>query len=201
LSFELVKQIDNPDLLIFNAVSHSPSEAPKRATREQDRDLGEIYREHVDYVWRALTHLGVRNADVPDVAQEVFLTVKRRLPSFEGRSSLRTWIYGIAVRMVSDYRNRAFRRREVLHDEMPDSVQTPTQAQSADQARLRKQLTALLDALAPEQREVFVLYEIEELGMKEVATAIGCPLQTAYSRLHAARALLKKQLEEKGLTP
>jgi RNA polymerase sigma-70 factor (ECF subfamily) len=182
-------------------MTHEPQESEKPADGRSEQDLGELYREHVDYVWRSLMHLGVASADVPDMAQEVFLTVKRRLPSFEGRSSVRTWIYGICIRMVSDYRNRAFRRREVLHDEIPDVAGAPGQHATAEQNRLRKVLGELLDELNSEQREVFVLYEIEELGMKEVAEALNCPLQTAYSRLHAARAQLKKRLSDGGFKP
>ena len=171
------------------------------AASENHHDLGRVYREHVDYVWRALGHLGVKPADVADVAHEVFLVVRKRLGSFEGRSSLRTWIYGICIRVVSDYRSRAFRRREISHEQVPDTVEAATQHQAAERSELRKRLDALLSALPDEQRDVFVLYEIEELAMKEVSEALECPLQTAYSRLHAARAALKTKLEAEGISP
>lgn len=182
-------------------MSHILTEEPEWAAQRQRHDLGEIYRENVDYVWRVLSHLGVKPADVGDVAHDVFLTVKRRLPSFEGRSTLRTWIYGICIRTVSDYRGRAFRRREVPHDEMPDQQLAPEQPQAAEDGELRFKLLALLAELKDEQREVFVLYEIEELSMREVAEAVGCPLQTAYSRLHAARDTLKSKLKQGGFAP
>ena len=160
-----------------------------------------IYREHIDYVWRALIHLGVQRSDVADVAHDVFLVIRRRLSSFEGRSSLRTWIYGICIRTVSDYRNRAFRRRELSQDEPPEQIEVPRQERDAEVVRLSAQLSRLLDLLNDDQRAVLVLYEIEELPMKEVAAAVGCPLQTAYSRLHAARAALKVALTQLGYAP
>ena len=169
--------------------------------REGQFDFEQIYREHIDYVWRALIHLGVQRSDVPDVAHDVFLIVRRRLSSFEGRSSLRTWIYGICIRTVSDYRNRAFRRREIAHDEPPEQMQSAGQERDADALRLSAQLNRLLEELSPEQRDVLVLYEVEELPMKEVAEAVGCPLQTAYSRLHAARSTLKAALRRLGYAP
>lgn len=161
--------------------------------------LGEIYRDHVEYVWRALVHLGVGAADVEDVAHDVFLTVRHRLDSFEGRSALRTWIYGICIRRASDYRSRAFRRRELLQDELPERGVEPAQLVHAESRELAVELARLLDGLRDEQREVFVLYEIEELSMKEVAQLVGCPLQTAYSRLHAARSAMRTLLSEKGI--
>lgn len=182
-------------------MSHILTEEAEWPAQKQRYDLGEIYRENVDYVWRALAHLGVKPADVGDVAHDVFLTVKRRLPSFEGRSTLRTWIYGICIRTVSDYRGRAFRRREIPHDEMPDQHRAAEQSEAAEAGELRSKLLVLLADLKCEQREVFVLYEIEELSMREVAEAVGCPLQTAYSRLHAARDTLKSKLKQGGFAP
>ncbi len=160
--------------------------------------LAEIYREHVRYVWRCLRHLGVRSAELEDVTHDVFLVVGRRLDSFEGRSSLRTWIYGICLRVASDYRDRAVHRREVLGIDLPEEGSPPEQERDVEDERLRSRLGLLLDRLPNEQREVFVLYEIEELEMKEIAEAAGCPLQTAYSRLHAARKALRLALSQEA---
>lgn len=183
-------------------MSHSISEeAPWAQAPEAKHDVERIYNENIAYVWRVLLHLGVPKSDVADVAHDVFLTVRRRLSSFQGRSSLRTWIYGISVRTVSDYRDRAYRRRELPHEEVPEPPVSSQQHDTAETAQLRATLQQLLAELKPEQREVFVLYEIEELGMKEVAEAVGCPLQTAYSRLHAARTYLKGRLESAGVKP
>lgn len=189
-------------MLKKRSMSHVLSESPGwLASGSSPRELSRIYREQIRYVWRSLRHLGVHPSDLEDVAHEVFLVVGRKLDTFEHRSTLRTWIYGICIRTASDYRSKACRRREVLHDELPDSARAPEQEGTVGRGRLRDQLNRLLDSLAPEQREVFVLYEIEELPMREVAQAIGCPLQTAYSRLHAARRLLKNKLAQEGVAP
>lgn len=153
-----------------------------------------MFDDYGAFVWRTLRHLGVREADVADVCQEVFVTVHRRLGDFEGRSSLRTWIYGICIRTASDHRRRASVRREIPTDEVPDSVTEANQPAELERSRLRARLAALLDTLDDDKRAVFVLYEIEELTMKEVAKIVGCPLQTAYSRLHAARSQLAQRL-------
>lgn len=149
--------------------------------------LREVFDAHAAYVLRSLRHLGVAESDLEDIAQEVFVTVHRRLSSFEGRSKLRTWLYGICLRVASDYRRRAYVRRErATADPARDVPEADEQAPDA-RVEARAELQALLDELDDDKRAVVVLYEIEGFSMKEVADILDCPLQTAYSRLHAAR--------------
>lgn len=160
-------------------------------------DFGALVREHAPYVWRVLRRLGVREADVEDVSQEVFVVVHRKLGDFEGRSSLRTWIYGICARTASDHRRLAHVRREEATSRPPERAGSAPQLAELEARDRRAMLDAALDALEDDKRAVLVLYEIEEVPMKEVAEAVGCPLQTAYSRLHAARRDLKRAIEER----
>jgi RNA polymerase sigma-70 factor, ECF subfamily len=155
-------------------------------------DTAGVFAEHGAYAWRVLRRLGVEERDAEDVCQEVFMIVHRKLPEFEGRSSVRTWVYGICVRAASDYRKRAGHRRETVTDSPPEltSASDPLVETAGRQARAM--LDRIVDELDEDKRAVFVLYEIEELAMNEVAAAVGCPLQTAYSRLHAARSLVEK---------
>ena len=153
--------------------------------------LAEIFREYGPFVWRGLRRLGVPESDVEDVCQEVFVVVHRKLGDFEGRSSLRTWIYGICARTASDYRRSGRVRREIVTDAPPDAPQEGAQHDTVALKQARATLDRILDELDDDKRSVFVLYEIEELTMAEVAEAIGCPLQTAYSRLHAARKVVE----------
>lgn len=162
--------------------------------RGSDLSFEAVFAEHAPYVLRALPRLGVGAADVDDVAQEIFLAVHRGLPAFEGRSRVRTWIFGIALRVAGNYRRRAHRRREVRGLEI-EGVEAPTQNDGLERARSRQLLTAALEELSERKREVFVLYEIEELSMAEVAEAVGCPLFTAYARLYAARREMKQSIE------
>jgi RNA polymerase sigma-70 factor (ECF subfamily) len=131
---------------------------------------------------------------LPDVCQDVFITVHRKLDTFEGRSSLRTWLYKISQRAASDYRRRASVRHEIVTDTAsPEFSRTDTGAASRIEAR--STLAFVLDRLDPDKRDVFVLYEIEGLTMREVCEVLGCPLQTAYSRLHAAREVVAAAVE------
>jgi RNA polymerase sigma-70 factor (ECF subfamily) len=150
-----------------------------------------IFDEHARYVIRTLRHLGVAEADVDDVAQEVFVTVHRKLAEFEGRSKLRTWLYAICLRVASDHRRRAYivRERATEHPPIDSGERTGDEPDTSLESRAFVQ--QLLSALDDDKRAVLVLYEIEGLTMREVAEVVGCPLQTAYSRLHAARDLLQ----------
>lgn len=158
--------------------------------------LPEIFRVYAPFAWRALRRLGIPEADVEDVCQEVFVVVHRKLGDFEGRSSLKTWIYGICARTASDYRRSGRVRREIVTEAPPEGAHDGGQHERVALRQARATLDRILDQLDDDKRAVFVLYEIEELAMAEVAEALGCPLQTAYSRLHAARKIVEARIAE-----
>jgi RNA polymerase sigma-70 factor, ECF subfamily len=155
----------------------------------------QVFDEHAAYVFRVLRYLGVRDADLQDVCQEVFITVHRKIDSFEGRSSVRTWLYRISQRAASDYRRRAYVRREVVTDLGSDHPGRPEHEDTTKRLEARSTLGHVLDRLDEAKRDVFVLYEIEGLTMREVCDILDCPLQTAYSRLHAARKVLTEAVD------
>jgi RNA polymerase sigma-70 factor (ECF subfamily) len=164
--------------------------AGRDASAASARDaLPAIYDAHFEYVWRALRALGVAEAQAEDAAQDVFVTAHRRLPEFEGRSSVRTWLYAIALRTARKY--RAARKTEPLDaEEVEGSGATPEQAAVArDDARL---LEAALAELDYDKREVFVLAELEELTAPQIAEITGAPVNTVYARLRAARQRVAK---------
>lgn len=164
------------------------SAAPRRDPRAAGLDLESVYTAHVAVVWRFLRSMGVRDSDVEDVCQEVFVVVHRNLAAFDGRHPISTWLYAICLRTASAYRRKASFRREVLTDAPPEAPLEAGQPDALARREAQRFLARVLDDLDEEKRAVFVLYEIEEAPMAEVAAALGCPLQTAYSRLHAARA-------------
>lgn len=158
--------------------------------------FAEVFRDHARYLWRALLGLGVRPSDVDDVCQEVFLVVHRRLPEFDGRA-LRSWLYAICLRVASEYRRSARVRRELTVEQVPEAHAPPAQLDAVLTGELCANLLRALDRLDEDKREAFVLYEVEELSLREVAEALGCPLQTAYSRLQAARAVVRRDFERR----
>lgn len=143
---------------------------------------------------RTLRYLGVREADINDVFQEVFLVVHRRLEEFEGRASLKTWLYQIARHAASDQRRRAYMRNEVPTAE-PALGRADGGVSRSAQLEARQLLLQALDQLDDDKRAVFVLFEVEGMTMNEVVEVLGCPLQTAYSRLHAARKIVAEQVQ------
>jgi RNA polymerase sigma-70 factor (ECF subfamily) len=161
----------------------------------------QIFREHGARVWRLLQRLGVPDADLDDLTQEVFIAVHRGLHRYEERNQLKAWLYRICVRESSRHHRRSGTLRttvglEDLDPTSPDA--SPEAAAAASEALV--DLDRLLSVLDEVRRTIFVLYELEELSMAEVAAAVACPLQTAYSRLHSARKLIlmaAKRLEAK----
>ncbi|MEZ4295006.1 MAG: sigma-70 family RNA polymerase sigma factor [Polyangiaceae bacterium] len=166
-----------------------------RAVEERPAlDFGEVFREHGEFVLRTVRRMGVPAAEVEDIAQNVFLVVHRHLGSYEGRGSVKAWLFGIVRRAVADQRRQRRRRPEVPVMEPPDEGVEPTTEAELDRARERVLLDRALDSLDEAKREVFVLFELEQMSMAEVAAAVGCPLQTAYSRLYAARERVKESV-------
>jgi RNA polymerase sigma-70 factor (ECF subfamily) len=162
----------------------------------QETGFPEVYRAHVRGVWRALSALGVRGDDLNDACQEVFLVVHRRLSEFDGRHKLSTWIHAICVNVARSWRRKVAARREEP-DPRPDERAGGrcTEAEAAARESL-EQLRRLLDVLDDDKRAVFVLYEVQEMSIREVAEAVGCPLQTAYSRYRAARSILDRAVAQ-----
>jgi RNA polymerase sigma-70 factor (ECF subfamily) len=160
-----------------------------------------VFAEFAPYVLRVLPRMGVAASDVEDVAQDVFMTVHRALPSFENRSTVRTWVYGICIRVAGNYRQRAHRRREQLMaapEERAAQVETRTPARELEAQRTLAALDEALGRLSDVQRAVFVLHEIEQLPVSEIAEALECPKFTVYARLYAARQSVKARLARIG---
>lgn len=167
-----------------------PAIAPARPVL----DFGAVFREHGAFVLRTVRRMGIPSSEVEDVAQNVFLVVHRHLSSYEGRGSVKAWLFGIVRRAVADHRRTKRRRPEVpVMDPEAGSVEPNTEAE-LDRARERALLEHALGSLDEAKREVFVLFELEQMPMVEVAAAVGCPLQTAYSRLYAARERVKEMV-------
>jgi RNA polymerase sigma-70 factor (ECF subfamily) len=155
--------------------------------------FAEIFRDHAQFLWRTLMNLGVPRHEAQDLCQEVMITVHRRLPDFDGRS-LRGWLYGICVRVASDYRRSARVRREIPHGSLPESGLPADQPEQLEQGRQVERALRELERLGDDKRAAFVLYEVEGLTLAEVAEALDVPLQTVYSRIKSARDVLRKAL-------
>jgi RNA polymerase sigma-70 factor (ECF subfamily) len=153
-------------------------------------DVQQVYEAHYRYVWRCLRSLGVREPQLDDALQDVFIVVQRRLAEFDGRVALSTWLYAIALRVARKARERA--RREADKSAEPLSTEEPPAPQADAEATLSSNQRLLLarralEALDDDKREVFVLANIEQMSAPEIVEVLGIPLNTVYSRLRAAR--------------
>lgn len=172
----------------------APAHAAVPAT-EQSPSFDAVYQQHFDFVWRLARRFGAEEAAVDDVVQDVFVVVHRKLGEFEGRSSVRTWLYGIARRVVADHRKKRTRRRETaIEDAGPVEEPAVGPEGKAAQTQRLAQLRALLDQLPDEQREVFVLAELEQMSAPEIVELTGTKLNTVYSRLRLARRAFERAL-------
>jgi RNA polymerase sigma-70 factor, ECF subfamily len=170
--------------------------APNTAPAGGGRDLSfeALYEEHFSFVWRSIRRLGVDPSAVEDAVQDVFFVAHRRLVDFEGRSSIKTWLFGIALRVAGDHRRAARRKRShgiVPEDEADTSIvpdtRGPSPFESATRTEAVERLHAILGDLDEDKRAVFILAELEQMSAPEIAEAVGANLNTVYTRLRAAR--------------
>jgi RNA polymerase sigma-70 factor (ECF subfamily) len=148
--------------------------------------LRSLFDDHAAFVCRNLRVLGVSEADLDDALQEVFLVVFQRLREYEERGRARAWLYSICIRITRAHHRKLKRRREQVVLGEAD-VAPATQLESVLDRESLLVGQRLLQQLPRAQREVFWLYEVEDVPMAEIARALDCPLQTAYSRLRKAR--------------
>lgn len=147
----------------------------------------EVYASHVGFVWRVLRACGVAPEQLEDAAQDVFVVVHRRLPEFEGRSAITTWLFAITRRVAARHRRRSAPpagapvvELEAVTDSDPFADFVRSEAAAT--------IAAILDRMTEERRIVFVLVELEQLSVADVARLLGINANTAHSRLRLARA-------------
>jgi RNA polymerase sigma-70 factor (ECF subfamily) len=169
------------------ATKESASKGPAPLAIAGER-LATVVEQHADFVWRSLRRLGVTQSQADDATQEVFIVAAQKLERIElGRE--RAFLYGVAMNVAAHARRARARSREVAGEEetlaAPDKAPDP-EMRLAD-AQARAQLDRVLDALSEELRAVFVLFELEELTMIDIARLLDMPAGTVASRLRRAR--------------
>lgn len=170
-----------------------------RAVEVPGLDVAAAYREHGRFVAHVIQGLTGPGPHVEELLQETFIVAHKKRQRYDGRAAVRTWLYGIA-RNLSLRHNRGKRRFFGLVDRLRGQP-APAAPSSPEQEVLESERLGLfyeaLEGLLVEQREVFVLYELEEQGGAAIAELLGIPLGTVWTRLRAARERFKKQLERR----
>jgi RNA polymerase sigma-70 factor (ECF subfamily) len=149
-----------------------------------------VYDQYFAFVWSSVRRMGVGADAVDDVVQEVFIVIHAKLRTVEKPESLRSWIYGVVRRTVSSHRRALHRRRDDVSlpgETSAVATRQPSPLELTEQGSELELLSKLLDGLSEAKREVFILAEIEEMSVPEIAAALEIPVNTAYSRLRHAR--------------
>ena len=158
--------------------------------------IKDIFALHGAFVRRTLRYLGVNDADLDDLVQEVFLVVHRRFDRFQEKGRTRAWLYSICVRVTYSQRRKHARwQKKTRIAALRAESMEPSQHEQVEHNEALSRGVELLNELAPHQRQIFVLYEVHDLPMSEIAQTLGCNIQTAYSRLHRARTQISAAAE------
>ena len=178
-----------------------PVSAAVRNSR--DAKFREIYEGWFDHVVKWLYALGVPGSDTEDLAQEIFLVVRRTLSRFDG-GNLAAWLYKISQLTVRDHRRRAWFKNLVIRRQDADIASIPHSAEGPagnyEQAENRRMFQRLVARMSEKLRTTFVLFEIEGYSGEEIADIQDIPLGTVWTRLHHARKQFWKLVNEQRLS-
>ncbi len=159
-----------------------------------------FFEEHAADVLRWVIRLGGPYVQAEDVAQDVFATALRRLPTFCGDSSERTWLFAITRNVVRNARRSAALRRFVGLDSIPEPPSpTAGPAELLDAGRQRIAVQRALGRLQTHHREALVLVDMEGFTAREAGDLLGVPEGTVWSRLHHARKAFADALRREGI--
>jgi RNA polymerase sigma-70 factor (ECF subfamily) len=188
--------VERPSELV---VGHAEGAGAPRAATPLPRDaeirLRRMMSDHFDALWLFARRLGVAEADVDDAMQEVIFVAASRLSEIR-EGSERAFLYSTTFRVASELRRWRTRRREVSEDALFDAADpAPGPDSLSDDRRAREALDRILDRMPIDLRAVFVLYEIEEQSMAQIAELLRLPAGTVASRLRRGRALFEDVLE------
>ncbi len=180
---DLLREVD-PELL-------------ERCRRAERVAQGRLFQLAAQDAARIIRGLGVRDADLDDVVQDVFVIVFRQLPGFEGRSAFSTWFFQICVNVVRGRRRKSARDRwfRLAFGEAREE----TSVSPAGQVDAARDAERMLAGLSEKHREVLVLYEVAGLSGTEIAEATGVPLKTVWTRLHHARKNVAERARQLGV--
>jgi RNA polymerase sigma-70 factor (ECF subfamily) len=190
--------------VIAEAATTNPDLAVLMRCRAGDRLAWKtLHDAHFDFVYRVARRLGVPDHEAEDICQEVFLVAFRRLDSF-GDGRFASWLYRITANVVSQRHRRARVRRflnALVGGEHEPAAPTATPERAVEAHEIDEGVRQILERLAPKKREVFALFELEGLSGEEIASQVGCRLETVWTRLHYARREFARLARKQGLMP
>lgn len=170
-----------------------------------------LFRHHASFIAAFLLRLGAHPDERDDLVQEVFMTAHRRGGFVDdGRAKASTWLCSIAVKVLANHRRKASRRpqaaqsvgtTDVSEGQMVPQDATSLPDQRAEDRQSLSRAHAAMNALSPDLRAIFVLYELEGESCVDIADIVEIPVGTVYSRLHQARKLFKSAFAKSARRP
>ncbi len=146
------------------------------------KEFDSLFVEQFAFVCRSLQRLGVREADVHDVAQELFLAVYRAMPDWDRSRPQKPWLFGFAMRFAQNYRRLGWHRGRALDDDL--AVPSP---RLNDRIAAKRTVMRALDTLDFDKRVALVMHDVEEFTANEIGELLGIPTNTVSSRVRLAR--------------
>ncbi len=188
-----------------------PNEDLRWVTLAQKGDMNaynQLVIRHQGKIYAMIRNMVRNDADAWDLSQDVFIKAWRALPNFEARSRFSTWLFRISHNVVYDWvRKRKIESSGELNDEIfnrdridlsartaPALIESPDEALSNSELRIK--ISAALEKISPEHREVVILKDVQGLSYKEIADVMECTLGTVMSRLFYARQKLQTLLKD-----
>lgn len=174
----------------------------ERLRRRDYEAFGEIVDAYQSRVFGFVRRMVPTGEDAEDVTQEVFLKAYRNLPGFDGRCSLRTWLFRIAHNLCIDRarrRGRAPEMTSLVSEDEPGGFDFPDGSATPEALLMTHELQTLIEdaigSMSEKLRSVLLLHDREEMAYDEIAETLGIPVGTVKSRLFLARAHLQKNLQ------
>lgn len=149
----------------------------------------DAFQRELNYVFRTLRRLGTSPSEVEDLAQEVFLALRRSWAEYDPDRPIRPYLFGIAFRIASAHQRK--RNREVAFGTVDPGDAGPWPDEALQSKQARAMVLAALERIPLPRRAVLVMHDLDDVSIREVASVLAIPLFTAYSRLRKARAELE----------
>jgi RNA polymerase sigma-70 factor (ECF subfamily) len=186
--------------LTLNLLTGHPAQGSSSVNEAERLTAGALRRlvkEHYDFIWRLLARLNVSGPEVDDAAQQVFMVLVSREHLTIKAGSERAFLYGVALRVAKEFRRRAQSSQQHVAPDPDKLVDRALDIEAAvERNQARRKLDRIIEQMPQSLKEAFILFELEDMSVPEIAALLAVPIGTVASRLRRARALFQKAIEE-----
>jgi RNA polymerase sigma-70 factor (ECF subfamily) len=186
--------------LAFDLLTGHPAQGSSvtgEARRLSASALRGLVQEHYDFIWRLLARLNVSGPEVDDAAQQVFMVLVSRDGLTIKVGSERAFLYGVALRVAKEFRRKTLSQLNHISPDPEFLVDRTHDVEAvAERSQARRQLDRILEQMPDNLKEAFILFELEDMTVPQIADLLAIPTGTVASRLRRARALFQKAVTE-----